>query len=139
MGVERVLLLLLPRREGIGNNGVPGGGRSGASGRGVGHRRARVSFGTQELFRGKEMGDHGGFVGIGMCQFRDGGPGFSAPPFRAGGWGFESALTSWEPSYRALSLIRIVWLEESERVLSGTCPFCFQGSHCQFPGLASKP
>ena len=106
MGVEGVLLLppppLLPRREGIGDNGFPGrvGAGSAAAGR-------ACPLGPESAPEARRWG-HGGLGEDGVRQSRDGGPGLRAPPLTAGGWALESALTSWEPFHRTLSLIRIV-------------------------------
>lgn len=91
--------------RGFGNNGVPGQVCEGS---------AAARRGTLERSRGKEVGPWG-LGEDGLCQSRDGGPGVSPTAQgqgylqagRAGGWGFESALSPWELSHRTLSPILI--------------------------------
>lgn len=78
MGVEGVLLLLLPRRKGIGNNEVPGrvGAGLAAAGRGC-----PLGLGSSPEARNGEPCRFFGEDGV--CQSRDGGPVVSAPLFGA--------------------------------------------------------
>lgn len=85
MGAEGVLAGAAEER-----NGQRGSGRVGASGPPQGEG---VPWDSGALQRQEKGGPWRFFGEDGVCQFRDGGPGVSAPPFRAGEWGFESTLT----------------------------------------------
>ena len=91
MGVEGVLLALAPRRERIGDNGVPGRVGAGSAAAGPGCPLGPGSAPEARRWAHGVLGEDG------VRQFGDGGPGLRAPPLRAGGWGLESELTPWEP------------------------------------------